>query len=83
MTSKEKARELVEKFTDESAFTWRGETRSEKYKLFKAKQCALIAVDEIIKAENEFCVHLNTNEYDEGWIKLTKWQEVKNEINKL
>ena len=69
MTPKEKAKELFDKmdmiiYTDQD--NWRDQ----------CKQCALIAVDEIIKSaysmyEKQF---LNSKEY---------WQEVKTEISNL
>lgn len=64
MTPKEKAKELVEAM----AFSCR-ECDYES----KAKQCALIAVEEIMKITSE--------SYDIDHINW--WQEVKNEINKL
>jgi hypothetical protein len=66
MTPKEKADELVGKMYH---YQWREKER--------AKQCALIAVDEILlidcwdMSEEHFVNHI---EY---------WEEVKNEINKL
>ena len=63
-TPKEKAEELVNKFTDLED--------GEMY-IGKAKQCALIAVDEILKI-GSVIVDYNTRDY---------WQEVKNEIQKL
>jgi len=74
MTPKEKAEELVEKFTDI-------ENKYNEYSDFKqAKQCALIAVDEIIntldseriKYSSDYC--FEENKY---------WTEVKQEIEKL
>jgi hypothetical protein len=59
MTAKEKAKELVD------SYYWELEND------YKAKQCALIAVDEILKLE------LNDG-YDKEY-----WQQVKNEIEKL
>lgn len=75
MTPKEKAEELVSKYYD---IEW----LYEGYNIFmpkeKAKQCALIAVDEIIEA------------IDFDWMEVqnlervhTYWQEVKQEIEKL
>jgi len=71
----EKARELVDKFAEiipiEDAE--HGETESYFIQYEKAKQCALIAVDEIIGYSR---MH--------GFIGLTEyWHEVKNEIEKL
>ena len=69
LTAKEKAKELVEQFTfrcKECDYDW------------NAKQCALIAVQNIICA-NPHSNPLNTNQYSTmGW-----WQEVKSEIEKL
>jgi hypothetical protein len=65
---KEKARELV--------FMFSHEVRGIFFKKFRTKRCALIAVDEI----------LNTIEYSSQADELSKvsyWEEVKNEINKL
>jgi len=65
MTSKEKALELVEKYHKEyDLLFW-------DLSWIQAKQCALIAVDEII--ENGFNPQLPYN----------YWQEVKKEIEKL
>lgn len=70
MNAKEKAEELVDryfkKFYDDSGMGW-----SE----FCAKQCALIAVDEIIKSLRK---DLAIFELGKGY-----WQEVKKEIEKL
>jgi hypothetical protein len=61
MTPKEKAIELVEDMHDAPEVGYNEH----------AKQCALIAVDEIIKELERCFIH---NEY---------WQEVKQEIEKL
>ena len=59
MTPQEKAEELVRKYyTSAQLFSW-----------YECKQCALIAVDEILKAVE--------GKYDEYW------KEVKKEIEKL
>jgi hypothetical protein len=68
MTPKEKAKELVDKML-ESLYD-NGSLSFKRILYDKAKQCALIAVDELIdNCENIFDV-----EY---------WQEVKQEIDKL
>jgi hypothetical protein len=70
MTPKEKAKELVEAM----AFSCR-ECDYES----KAKQCALIAVEEILKEYREDYESINKDIYTiYSW-----WQEVKNEINKI
>lgn len=66
MTPKEKAKELIEKFTDPTKVPnmvkniWVEDIDS-------AKHCALIAVDEVLYAINE---------------DITYWEEVKSEIEK-
>jgi hypothetical protein len=69
MTPKEKALELVESMSFSC--------RECDYEA-KAKQCALIAVDEILGDYKNYLMHENT-EY-KG---LMYWQEVKKEIEKL
>jgi hypothetical protein len=69
MTPKEKAKELVDKF--QSGYTINGFNYQFQNDLEDAKQCALIAVDEII------------NTFIDIDPKLKYWQEVKQEIQKL
>ena len=73
MTPKEKAKELYLRYTD--ALNIRDlQTTANPF----AKQCALIAVDEILSDYKNYLMHENT-EY-KG---LKYWQEVKQEIEKL
>jgi hypothetical protein len=82
MTPKEKAIELYNKFYNTSSHPHHIESRKDN-----AKQCALIAVDEILEATKtkykwgggspEKLVHFEEVKYD------TYWQEVKQEIEKL
>lgn len=65
MTPKEKAEELVDKFIKTNGNT------------FFAKECALIAVDEILKVQKNI-----TDKYLELSF-ATFWTEVKQEIEKL
>lgn len=60
MTPKEKSKELINKMLNQQSHT---------EELYDAKQCALTAVDELIK---------QVNHSDVGY-----WQEVKQEIEKL
>ena len=90
MTPKEKAKELFHKYADEFNFddTYRG------YKE-QSKQCALIAIDEIIKGLERLNVEILHTEYGDklneinGEIKtnynlhVIYWNEVKKEIKKL
>ena len=64
MEAKKKAKELVDKFINHT---------HESCKL-EAKQCALIAVDEILNAIGEIFETYEERKY---------WQEVKQEIEKL
>ena len=67
MTPKEKAEELVNRF---HKYTWNGEDNLDNK---NAKQCALIAVDEILK-------ELPEDYQNDIW---SYWPEVKEEIEKL
>jgi hypothetical protein len=60
MTPKEKAKELVEKY---AIWSWN-----------EAKQCALIAVDEVLNFIHTDAFSYTNEEY---------WQQVKQEIDKL
>jgi len=80
MTPKEKAKELYNKFYNTSSHPHHVESRKNN-----AKQCALIVVDEILKASP-------TNPLKSGYIELYSdmvdecieyWQEVKTEIEAL
>ena len=68
MESKETAIELYNKFYNTSSHPHHVETRQQI-----AKQCALIAVDEIIKELKNFGL-----KYSIEW-----WEEVKQELEKL
>lgn len=75
--AKEKANELANKFVFESVFDMNDEQLKESR--LKAKQCALIAVDEILEA---------TDKLVGGKVmfknpKLKYWKEVKKEIDLL
>jgi hypothetical protein len=65
MTPKEKAKELVEKFSNVALLDD-----------YESKQCALIAVDEILKV----CEKEITNCSDKTFF---YWQELKQEVEKL
>lgn len=70
MEAKEKAKELVNKFFNDLNTDQPDLTISRR----ECKQCALIAVDELIdQFTNKCCEHQN-NKY---------WQQVKTEIQKL
>jgi|LakMenE18May11ns_1017448.scaffolds.fasta_scaffold9012211_1 hypothetical protein len=69
MTPKEKAEELFEKFNNP-------DTKHYPY-VHNAQQCALIAVDEIIKA-NPY--EVSKTDMDST---IDYWQEVKQELEKL
>jgi hypothetical protein len=66
MTPKEKAQELVDKMYH---YQWREKER--------AKQCALIAVDEVMNAD----WYIPTFEDNKKW--TSYWKEVEQEIEKL
>ncbi len=69
MTPKEKANELIVKYSPTLPFY------NQKDNLLKSKQCALIAVDELINQEEK---------YNNGSFYPSKyWKEVKQEIKLL
>jgi hypothetical protein len=70
MTAQEKAQELVDKFNYES----------KHYIMLDAKQCALIAVDEIIK---ECCKSSEKKDAKYQDERINYWQQVKHEIENL
>lgn len=73
MTPKEKAEELFNKYLEVN------------YHYYEAKQCALIAVDEIIKATNmhQFAISNGGKTQPAKVVNNPFWQEVKQEIEKL
>lgn len=76
MTTKEKAKELVNKFMF-TPFNIQENTDDFKFKiLIQAKQCALIAVDEIINSVVITDLTIAENQF-------IYWEEVKQEIDKL
>ena len=77
MTPKEKAKELVERFRM-NVLDWEGCSINEH----KAKQCALIAVDEIL---NDYSYMQNVRNANSNQIHSRRvyWQEVKQEITNI
>ena len=73
MTPKEKAEELFNKY----CYAIRTEETDSAYwtNIIYAKQCALIAVDEILNRKN-FLISIPLKD-------IEYWNQVKNEINKL
>ena len=76
MSAKEKAKELVNKFIEHTQ-EW-DEIDGYVNDIYKAKQCSLIAVDEIINS-NPHSNPLNTDVHST----MSYYQEVKQEIEKL
>ena len=70
MTPNEKAKDLVDKFYHHGMATITTKRQAHN----DAKQCALIAVEEILKEVTPKISYIHQHEY---------WQEVKNEIEKL
>jgi len=75
MTPKEKAKKLVDKYST-YVVMWSGGIEVETQNV---KQCALIAVDEILEELD----HLTFDDFDYGTSKMMYWQEVKEEIKNL
>ena len=81
MTPKEKAIELVDKFREYSHtdFNYTRGGYQVDTQIKNAKQCALIAVDEIIEATK---TEIDRPDYN-GVVLDKYWQEVKTELEKL
>jgi hypothetical protein len=79
MTPKEKAKELVDKFYP--SVQWK---LGQENCLDRAKQCALIAVDEIIESSPSLPILGDGGTFGED-IELSKiyWQEVKHELENI
>jgi hypothetical protein len=75
MNEKEKANELANKFVSKSVFDMTDEEL--KIERIRAKQCALIAVDEIIEFLTQASEYLAFPE------QIKYWQEVRKEIEAL
>jgi len=76
MTPKEKAQYLVDKFTPHAYGVW--DKNGSKEERYHSKQCALIAVDNIITS-NPHSNPLNTEVHST----MQYWQEVKTEIKNI
>ena len=75
MTSKEKAKELVDKFLPYSYYHEMDNSMNRNYQQEdNAKQCALICVNEIIDSSKEYFKNTTYDEY---------WEEVLTEIDNL
>ena len=84
MTAKEKAEELIQRFTKIESFHIH--ERVVLMPLPEAKQCALIAVDELIESFNSIydASIRNIEKYSGAKYGMKDyWQEVKTEIEKL
>jgi hypothetical protein len=82
MTPKEKAEELFDKMHEK---IYNGNMYDD---LYRAQQCALIAVDEILElqeTQEEYQIQYDNGEYSReiGYRYSKYWQEVKQEIEKL
>lgn len=78
MTPKEKANELVDKFMDYTEH--RFNEHNNLSNVYTAKQCALIAVYEILNAlDSERIIYGSEYRFEEN----KYWQEVKQEIQAL
>ena len=72
LTPKDKAKELIKRFTFSHIYFTNGFDGAK----LNAKQCALIAVDEIVEV-------LDKEGYDDSDWKLKFWQEVEQELENL
>jgi hypothetical protein len=92
MTPKEKAKELIEMFiffASNEGTTEDGFIYSDEMQMFNAKQCALVAVDEIVESRNDdrsfndALSSISSEYYTPHPMYLTYWLQVKQEIENL
>lgn len=85
MTPAEQAKELVNKFKDHVAINY----QYDEEPIFECqKECALIVVNEILKANPhsinpKFDIHVMQDPRNQYWRSDDYWEEVKREIEKL
>lgn len=78
MTPEKKARELCSTFLQNTA------THHYNFQDYQARQCALLAVDEILRIERLFCENKEANMSGyQNTSSIEYWREVKKEIEKL
>ena len=82
MTPKEKAQELLEKMYFSRRYK-EGEDYIPEQAWIHAKECALIAVDEILQFENKIHWSYTHDELIEKTKTIKFWAEVKQQIKKL
>ena len=80
MTLKEKAQELVSKFEYQEGYGISESTGIDGISFHQAKQCALIAVDEIIPIVESYEDALSASQRSD---ELAYWNEVKKELEDL
>jgi hypothetical protein len=89
MTPKEKAVELVDKYRTYIRIADKYDYNVSEDEIHISKQCALIAVDEIIKSReddghfDDSVSYTGSEYYTEHPMYLTFWLQVKQEIEKL
>lgn len=87
MTPKEKAEELVDKFHIIETSHWNenmdGRMTMEQIGFYSAKQCALIAVDEIINSSPARSPINDGSDAMPHFRAVKYWEQVKQEIEKL
>lgn len=81
MSPKEKAKELIDKFSIGINFDCLISVRVAHQIIPKAKKCALICVDEIMKDIDNYSLESTDESYRLD--KLYFWQQVKQEIKKI
>lgn len=83
MNAKEKAQELFEKFKEYSYTAWNG-GENEMTTEQSAKECSLIAVNELINMARIYDNHnVKTDKHIYTFECVVYWQEVKSEIERL
>jgi hypothetical protein len=82
MTPKEKANELVNKYLRTYPI-YDNPTVVISYTNNEAKQCALIAVDQVIEILDVVCESKSYDPFEAPMYDLKEWKQIKEEIEKL
>lgn len=83
LTPQEKAKELIEKMAMKIDSSYRSDF-PKKITIHNAKQCALIAIDEMIAIQEDFYGLVLTAKFRERCVERVEYlQQVKEEIKKL
>ena len=78
MTPKEKAEELIRKY-----YSFGLNNPAQSFSWYECKQCALIAVDQVIEMLDVVCKSKSYDPFEAPMYDLKEWKQIKEEIENL